>query len=872
MPQEPYYEVMSYQQAKAAAAQVTTALVWNIGATATDAIGQVLLLKAGLDLETLRPLIIDYIGKNISLAETLNSEAIEGIPTTIENQIHNDYQFMITAIKAGLGQGVGSLHSNIYSALAGVDSLLSGYNGIIQNTGINPFISRWVNKRVQPNIPDAQTAWLMHRIGGITEGQYTDIASQNGWNTDWLTQLNPAWMQPIPIGIMLDLVRRGLITEGDFIWEMLLARFDENKIESIMDLVVQYPEPYRLAEMASKGLTTSDEYLGVTRKFGLEDKWANMWVEGQVRYPDLATSMALLRRGDIDEKTFYFWMQMSQVQPPETEAILKLKDVIPPIQDLIRFAVREAYGDHSSEAQYPTMVDIASKMGLTPQASEWYWYAHWDRIPVNLMFANYHRGNWDTTKLERMLKIVDIHPDDRQDIINVAYQPPNVRELGYGFDTGVYSQPDIVRYRRWGGLSPEDADKAAQALVDYRVDAERNGVRMESMYLFAREKMSEDEFRTSLTALRTNSQAIELWVHRGLLYRERIAKPAMDTEGRIVSSSEALTAFKIGIRDEAWTRAKLLDLDWTPDRIDVAIERAKIDIAEEEAKAVIVKERKFTEAQIRNFYQLKLIGKEQMEVELIGIGYSADDAAFLTELYTTVPEVTPQPKAFTSSVAANLYNLMIFDDEDLYNNYMDEGYDEAQSGLLTMYTILIQTLPSLQDQYEKGLITGEDVVTELKKIEVPEYNARLLVKKITDQYQISRLTLEKDLTKAEIIKGVKNNVLTVPQGISLLEDIGYDEAEATYILAINKVVVAGDPEGYWDMRRVTENFKKARGEKYVDIPEALITFEKQIKSQKLSIEDAKKKGVDEDTIAKLILELGRLETLTRNLMSEKNLK
>lgn len=871
MPQEPYWEVMNYWEAKKQAVMSTVSLVTNIGATATDAIGLLLLLKAGIDLRDSKPQIRNALGTVLSMATDFGTMSMKDILDAIKMRIDTDQQFMIEQMCRGLGQGVGTIHANLYGMFTGADALIGGLNGVIQNVGVNPYLTRSINSQVLPNIPDAQTAWLMERHGDITYEKLLEMAAQNGWSNEWLNALNQVWQQPLPVGIMLDMHRRGTLIINDFKDQLRLSRFEEKRIDAIIGLSVQYPEPYRLAEMQTKGLATNDEYLEVTRKFGLEDKWALNWAEGQIRYPDFNTALTLLRRGEIDESTFYFWMQRSQVQPEDTATILKLKDVIPPIQDLVRFAVREAYGDHSAEAQYPAMVDTAKKMGLTAEASEWYWYAHWDRIPVNLMFANYHRGLWDVTKLERMLKIVDIHPDDRSDIINVAYGPPNVRELGYGWDVGQYTEADIERYRRFGGLSPEDAKKAARSLVAYRTEGERNSVRTELMYAYGFDRIEEDYLRLELESLNTPQAAIELWVKRAELYRERMKKPTTDTEGRIISSSEALTAFKLGIRTEEWTRAALADLDWTADRIEVAIEKAKIDIASKIEEPVVPKYRQLTVAQIKDFYKLHLLTKEQMEVELIVIGYSAEDAAVLTEVFTTEPDVTPQPKAFTTAVAANLYNLMIFDEEDLYNNFLDEGYDEPQAALLLMYTQLIQKLPDLQAMYQKGIVTGEYVVTELKKMEVPEYNARLLVKKITDQYQIDRLTTEKDLTKAEIIKGVKNQVLTTAQGVSLLIDIGYDSDEAYYILAINKLVEASDPEGYWDMKRVTENLKKARGEKFMEIPEAIITLERQIKQIKLQLEEMKKKGEPEDKIAEKVLELGRFENEMRTLITQKKL-
>jgi len=46
-------------------------------------------------------------------------------------------------------------------------------------------------------------------------------------------------------------------------------------------------------------------------------------------------------------------------------------------------------------------------------------------------------------------------------------------------------------------------------------------------------------------------------------------------------------------------------------------------------------------------------------------------------------------------------------------------------------------------------------------------------------------TKEKELTKTEIYKGVKNGKITRGQGVELLMDLGYDEDTATYLLDIN---------------------------------------------------------------------------------------
>jgi len=847
------------EAAKTKPVEIPAALVTNVGAAATGIVSAILEAAAGNTLDSLKGVIKDYAGSKVGVAYSLRAATLDKVPDIVEDALDFDYKIIIDALKAGIGQGVGGIHGSLFETLIGTNALLTGYNGLIQRIGIDPYISRWVNKGYRPNVPDAETAWYMSKLGLLTDDAFKDYAGQSGWDDSWIDKLRDVWTSPAPIGTLLDLRRRTKIDDVTLDDQLRRYRLSDGMIGALHDLVVQYPEPYRLAEIHTKGLTSNDEYYGVTRIFGLEDKWATYWAEGQLRYPDFTTALALLRRGEIDESTFYFWMQRSQISPSETEVMLKLKDVIPPIQDLIRFAVREAYVDHDPEKQYGEMVKHAAKMGLSAEASEWYWYSHWERIPVNLMYANYYRGLWDVKKLEHMLKIVDVHPDDRQDIINVAYGPPSIREMGYGFDVGVYTLEDIKRFRRWGGLSPEDAEKAGEAMVAYRTEAERNSVRTELMYAFGLEKIDEDTLRARLAEIKTPEAALELWVTRAKLYRERIKKPAMDVEGRIVSSSEALTAFKLGLRNEEWLRNSLKALDWTSDRIDTAVERAKLEISEKEKEAAEVKYRKLTLAQIKQMYTIHLINKEEMTTEFVLVGYSPDDAELLAEIYTREVPVEVKPKPFTSAVAANMYNLMLFDEDDLYDNFRLSDWSESEAAMLTMYTILVQEYPRLRTMYAKGVISGEQMVKELMKFEVPEYNARLLVKKTYEELQIDRLSHEKDLTKAEIIKGVKNQVLTPSQGAELLQGIGYDENEAWYILAINKVVSAGDPDGYWEMRRVTETYKKARGEKALDIPDELIMLERQLKEAKAKLDELKKTPEREEEIKALSLKLIPIE-------------
>ena len=872
MPQEQYYEVMAYSAAKAASTSVSAALVTNVGAAASGIISGILQLKAGDALESLKLQTFDYLGRMANLASFLKTSPIENIDMLIENELVTDYNFIIEALKAGIGQGVGAVHASLYETLTGTNALLQSYNGLISRVGFDPYITRWANIRFTPNIIDAEGAWFLRKLNALAPKDYIAYMAQNGWSSDWLSSIDLLNTRVPPIEAMLDMRRRGTISDEDLTYMLKYYRFSDLAINGVKNLTIQYPEPYRLAEMYSKGRIDSAKFTHAMSVFGIDNTWADAWMSVATTMPTYEQLIALWRRGVIGEADYKAYMIWNGYNATIAEQLAPLKDVIPPIQDLIRFAVREAYGEHDPEKQYSAMVGIASKMGLTSEAAEWYWYSHWERIPVNLMYQNYYRGYWDKTKLERMLKIVDVHPDDRADIIGVAYQPPSIREQGYGYDVGAYTLDDIKRYRRWGGLSPTDADKAAIAMVAYRTEAERNSVRTEYVYAYGRGALTSEELLQKLKDIKTPEEALPLWMERADYYKERIQKPQMDIEGKLVSSAEALAAFKLGLRSEEWTRAALKELEWIDERIGVAIEKANFEIIEKQAKEETTKYRTLTLAQLRQFYLVKLLSKEDMTTEIIIMGYSPNDADLLTEIYTR-PDITAvKPKVFTSAVSASMYALSIYDEDDLYQSFLDQEWDESQAALLTMYTLISQEYPLLETQYEKGAISGEQMVLELMKLEMPEFNARELVKKTYRRLQVDRVSHEKDLTKAEIIKGVKNAVLTPSQGAELLQGIGYDSDEAWYILAINKVLEMGDPQGYWEMRKVTELSKKARGEKGLDIPEELILLEIQQRKLRQKLNELKKQPEQETAIGQVTVELGTIEQQMKQIMIAKNLK
>jgi len=720
-----------------------------------------------------------------------------------------------------------------------------------------------------PTIIPEEALISAYNMDIIDEVLYTGQMAYHGYTPERSLIIAASQIRMPDIAVIIELLRRGVLSPDGAVDWLMYQRIPADTAIAMVKIAEQVPEPYRLADMMAKNRITKDVYNTYMGWHGLNEVWADRWAETQITMPTLEQLITMVNRGLADEKVYMETMLHSGYELHTAAKLLGLKDVIPPIGDLIRFAVREAFPVEPGLPQFKEMERYAGLQGLTPFWVDKYWWAHFTRMSLTTAYENVYRGLFDKGTFEHYLLINDIHLDDWDAIWNVRYRPPNVRELGYGFDVGVYTKDDIAKYRRWGGLSPEDAEKAAAAMVAYRSETERNAVRTELVYAYGRGKYDLATLKKQLEYYKTPPHTMDMWIDRAVLYKERLMKPELDTEGKITSSSEAITAFKLLLRDDAWLREHLKALDWTDDRIQLAVEKALYDITEDAEKAAKVTYRNLTVAQIVDMYELKLIGKEQMTALFVKIGYSEADAKLLTTTTTTTKLEVVKPRLATISQMQGLYDIAMADPGDIYDTYIAEGYAEDMAEKLTVLSVAQVQLPNAKARYSNGWISEDELYSELLMMGIPSDRANLLMEEIVKYSKVNRTVAERELTKAEIIKGYKSQVLTTAEAAELLMGLGYDEYEARYLLAINTIVKAGDPQSYMEMKKVVELYKKAQGEPYMEISDELVKTANEIQAIRAELMQLRKIGVDEKRIAELALQQNALEIKYRELLKQR---
>ncbi len=155
------------------------------------------------------------------------------------------------------------------------------------------------------------------------------------------------------------------------------------------------------------------------------------------------------------------------------------------------------------------------------------------------------------------------------------------------------------------------------------------------------------------------------------------------------------------------------------------------------------------------------------------------------------------------------WDMRTIDEARLREIYSWQGYHGKDLDDYVLWTKVYTAFPDLIARWKNGWITLDDVKRELTGYGMPEARVSELIETKIESTGAERTTNERDLTKTEIYKGVKKELITWGEGIELLMDLGYDEDEADYILSVNVAVEAGSPETYPEFKDLTTKWRKS---------------------------------------------------------------
>jgi len=268
--------------------------------------------------------------------------------------------------------------------------------------------------------------------------------------------------------------------------------------------------------------------------------------------------------------------------------------------------------------------------------------------------------------------------------------------------------------------------------------------------------------------------------------------------------------------------------------------------------------------ELGDMYRRGLLGKPLIGQDEIGGGSTEGEAEATIKLaYKTMGYSSFWQDALLDLVreiptrvdVRRWWDMRTIDETELRSIYQRQGYFGKDLENYVIWTKVYVAFPDLMARWKNGWITMDDVKRELTGLGMPAARVEEMIETKIKAAQPERTANERDLTKSEIVKGVKKEVISDREGIELLMDMGYDEDEADYILAINIAAAAGSPETFAEFKDLTQKYRLASGKEAKPMPEELkqaaqqlIQLRKEVDSLKAAVAAEEATLVDEEVL------------------------
>lgn len=280
--------------------------------------------------------------------------------------------------------------------------------------------------------------------------------------------------------------------------------------------------------------------------------------------------LLLRRRGTIGDTEYHDRMrQVGYLDKLEAEKIYSLATELPPVQDIIRFMVRDTDDreivdslqlDALFEHKFgPQLKQWAKQRGIPDDMMQHEWRAHWAIPGPSQLFSFWQRlrrnPNFGTpeqqrSKIEKALIHNDILPTWFDSYFAVQYRPIGRIDIRRGFNSGILDEQQVNDGFAAIGYSDDDADNLTQITKQQRIDSAGNS---KPIRLWTTLAISSDDCKVRLAQLNFDIDDITDIMH--------------DAEHKFISSYP-IKAFVAGTMAFPTARLILSDLGVSNDGID----------------------------------------------------------------------------------------------------------------------------------------------------------------------------------------------------------------------------------------------------------------------------------------------------------------
>lgn len=422
-------------------------------------------------------------------------------------------------------------------------------------------------------------------------------------------------MQQLTTDQVTTLYKWGFFGQGEAEQELSKIGWDYRNRQMMLDLTYSMPNPMLLTQGGLMQGVEDDEIITAISKGDIHPDYAQTYLDAVLSKPatediinyELRTDPSL---GRLDES-----LKRIGVHPAYFDLYKELAYFIPPVQDLITMAVREAFSPEIAQRfgqyqDYPTdLSKYAAKKGVSEEWSKRYWAAHWT-LPSPLQgFQMLHRGVITDPDLDMLLRAQDVMPFWRDKMKQIAYRVLTRVDVRRMYGLGVLSEAEVNEAYQHMGYNPRDAKRMTQFTVKYV--GKQTGAMSESdiVNTYAKGFISDNEARTLLRELGVDDdEARKVIEDAGLKRSWKLKEQEIKTIEK---------AFKRETIDINQARGRLKSAKLGDAEISVMLERWAVAVKDDPDAT-------WTTAQTLGFLKAGLITTGRAVAELQANGYNQE--------------------------------------------------------------------------------------------------------------------------------------------------------------------------------------------------------------------------------------------------------
>jgi len=372
-----------------------------------------------------------------------------------------------------------------------------------------------------------------------------------------------------------------------------------------------------------KDPTLKDEVKDILNRMGLSDTFQSMLMVATEMPLDVLSAREAFLREEIDEIEHDSILKAHHLSDVDISVMKKIYQLIPPVNDIITMAVREAFTPEIVERfgqmqdLPPEFVKWASQKGLSDYWAKAYWAAHWSLPSIMQGFEMLHRRVIDESDLDLLLRALDVMPFWRDKLTAISYNPLTRVDVRRMYGLGVLDEEGVYNAYLDVGYNDANAKLMTEFTIAFVSEKEKDLTKADIIALYKKFAIPRETALVMLQDLGYYEANAELLMTRADL--EIYATYKKEQTGYIKS------AYVAGKIDEGEALNRLGKLDMPSSEVNSLMESWDL--------AKISKVKELSLENLKAFFSANVITEAELTDELRELGYNVQDQGRFVTLF-----------------------------------------------------------------------------------------------------------------------------------------------------------------------------------------------------------------------------------------------